>query len=221
MSIDNNNLKQIREVVGQEIRKELGNQEKKFDSKLDKLEQRIDGKFDNQEKKFDSKLDKLEQRLGVKLTEELDNQEQKFEVKLTEFKSEFFEKIDPILEEVKTARDERPLIINRIEKLEKILMEDKAKDYEANLKPLCVEDFNEMIDKNGLPIPQEPIHGQRHILHQGPVFLLGLPQSTGPQVDHFFQIVGIDDAAIILFVLLAQQFVDTLDETADILRIRG
>lgn len=52
--------------------------------------------------------------------EELDDQEQKFEKKLTEVKSEFFERVDPILKEVTTAREERPLIENRIEALEKI-----------------------------------------------------------------------------------------------------
>jgi hypothetical protein len=35
-----------------------------------------------------------------------------------------------------------------IEKLEKILLEDKAKDYEANLKPLSIESLNKMIDKS-------------------------------------------------------------------------
>ena len=30
--------------------------------------------------------------------------------------------------------------VKLIEKLEKILMEDKAREYEANLKPLSVED---------------------------------------------------------------------------------
>ena len=35
-----------------------------------------------------------------------------------------------------------------IEKLEKILLEDKAKDYEANLKPISIDNFNKMIDKS-------------------------------------------------------------------------
>ena len=35
-----------------------------------------------------------------------------------------------------------------IEKLEKILLEDKAKDYEANLKPLSIDNLNKMIDKS-------------------------------------------------------------------------
>jgi hypothetical protein len=35
-----------------------------------------------------------------------------------------------------------------IDKLEKILLEDKAKDYEANLKPLSIDNFNKMIDKS-------------------------------------------------------------------------
>jgi len=38
--------------------------------------------------------------------------------------------------------------IKLIEKLEKILLEDKAKDYESNLKPLSADSFNKMIDKS-------------------------------------------------------------------------
>ena len=38
--------------------------------------------------------------------------------------------------------------IKLIEKLEKILLEDKAKDYEANLKPLSLDSFNKMVDKS-------------------------------------------------------------------------
>jgi len=50
----------------------------------------------------------------------LDDQEMRFETKIFEVKSEFFEKIDPILKEVTTARDERTLVENRLEKLEEI-----------------------------------------------------------------------------------------------------
>jgi hypothetical protein len=38
--------------------------------------------------------------------------------------------------------------IKLIEKLEKILLEDKAKEYEANLKPLSIDSFHKMIDKS-------------------------------------------------------------------------
>lgn len=38
--------------------------------------------------------------------------------------------------------------IKLIEKLEKILLEDKAKDYEANLTPMSIDNFNKMIDKS-------------------------------------------------------------------------
>ena len=38
--------------------------------------------------------------------------------------------------------------IKLIEKLEKILLEDKAKEYEANLKPINIDNFNKMIDKS-------------------------------------------------------------------------
>ncbi len=67
-----------------------------------------------------SDFKQFEQLLDRKLDEKLDEQEEKFEKKLTEFKSEFFEKVDPILKEVTTAREERPLIENRLEKLESI-----------------------------------------------------------------------------------------------------
>lgn len=59
-------------------------------------------------------------QIRLVLEEELDKQEQKFEDKVTQLKSDFFEKIDPILKEVTTAREERPLIENRIEALEEI-----------------------------------------------------------------------------------------------------
>ena len=49
------------------------------------------------------------------VAEELD---EKLDDKLTKLKSEFFEKVDPILKEVTTAREERPLIENRISVLE-------------------------------------------------------------------------------------------------------
>ncbi len=38
--------------------------------------------------------------------------------------------------------------IKLIEKLEKILLEYKARDYEANLKPFSADNFNKMIDKS-------------------------------------------------------------------------
>jgi hypothetical protein len=38
--------------------------------------------------------------------------------------------------------------IKLIKKLEKILFEDKAKDYEANLKPMSLDNFHKMIDKS-------------------------------------------------------------------------
>ena len=38
--------------------------------------------------------------------------------------------------------------IKLIEKLEKILLEDKAKEHEANLKPLSIDNFNKMVDKS-------------------------------------------------------------------------
>ncbi|AKM83458.1 hypothetical protein A2422_01125 [Candidatus Woesebacteria bacterium RIFOXYC1_FULL_31_51] len=65
----------------------------------------------------------LDRRLDKRFLE----QEDKFDKKLTEFKSEFFDRIDPILKEVVASREERTLISehlsdhsDRIETLEKI-----------------------------------------------------------------------------------------------------
>ena len=38
--------------------------------------------------------------------------------------------------------------IKLIEKLERILLEEKAKDYEEKLKPFSTDEFNQMIDKS-------------------------------------------------------------------------
>jgi len=38
--------------------------------------------------------------------------------------------------------------VKLIEKLEKILLEDKAMHYKANLKPLSIDSFNKMIDNS-------------------------------------------------------------------------
>lgn len=38
--------------------------------------------------------------------------------------------------------------IELIEKLEKILLEDKVRDYTENLKPFSIVSFNQMIDKS-------------------------------------------------------------------------
>lgn len=58
----------------------------------------------------------MDRRLGNQKEEILDE----IDVKLQNLKSDFFEKVDPILKEVTTAREERPLIENRIETLEEI-----------------------------------------------------------------------------------------------------
>ncbi len=56
----------------------------------------------------------------VKIQNILDGQEDKFEKKIDKFKNEFYERIDPILKEIPTAREARTLMENRIEKLEEI-----------------------------------------------------------------------------------------------------
>jgi hypothetical protein len=53
--------------------------------------------------------------------------------------------------------------IKLIEKLEKILLEDKAKDYEANLKPLSLDNFNKMIDKSVEDVKQGNVVDAREL----------------------------------------------------------
>ena len=63
----------------------------------------------------------------IRIENELIKQEQKFESKVFEFKSEVFNKIDPLLKEVTDSREDRGVAAehnrrnnDRIEKLEKI-----------------------------------------------------------------------------------------------------
>jgi len=66
-------------------------------------------------------LAKQEGRIDFKLESQKDGILEEIDEKLIKFRSGLFNKIDPILKEVVTAREERPLIINRIEKIEKKL----------------------------------------------------------------------------------------------------
>ena len=61
-------------------------------------------------------LSQVDRRLENQKEEILDE----IDTKLTKLRSAFFAKVDPILKEVTTAREERPLIENRLEKLESI-----------------------------------------------------------------------------------------------------
>jgi hypothetical protein len=69
-----------------------------------------------------TKSDKIwvENLFDRKTGSKMEELEEKFESMLIEFKSEFFDKIDPILKEVTIAQDERTLLENRVEKLEEI-----------------------------------------------------------------------------------------------------
>ena len=70
-------------------------------------------------------LRQIGQLLDRKMDDKLNNQEDRFERRLEEFRSDFFEKIDPVLKEVMASREERALIENRLEKLESIHPEGK------------------------------------------------------------------------------------------------
>ena len=64
------------------------------------------------DKKFDERFTEFK----VEIFEEMDNN-------LQSLKSDLFERIDPVLKEVVTAREERPLLENRLEALEEIHQE--------------------------------------------------------------------------------------------------
>ncbi|OGM19586.1 hypothetical protein A2686_00460 [Candidatus Woesebacteria bacterium RIFCSPHIGHO2_01_FULL_38_10] len=64
--------------------------------------------------------------LNSQLDIRFEDQKQEIENLLTPFRSDMFTKIDPILKEVVTAREERPLIENRIEALEKLHPQDTS-----------------------------------------------------------------------------------------------
>ena len=66
----------------------------------------------------DSNLKQVRTIVKEEINESLDE-------KLTELKSDFFERVDPILKKVVTAREERPLLENRMEKLEAIHLKGK------------------------------------------------------------------------------------------------
>ena len=53
--------------------------------------------------------------------------------------------------------------IKLIEKLEKILLEDKAKEYKANLKPISIDNFNKMIDKSIDEVKQGKVVNAREL----------------------------------------------------------
>ena len=86
---------------------------------LDNIDSRIDKRLKKQKTEILAKMDSQKQDI----LEEMDN-------KFQNLKSDFFERIDPILKEVTTAREERPLIENRLEALEEI-----HPDGKHNLSP--------------------------------------------------------------------------------------
>jgi predicted nuclease with TOPRIM domain len=66
--------------------------------------------------------------VSLVITTELSQQKEKYEKKLEEFKSEFFDRVDPILKEVVANREERTIMAHyitefrdRVEKIEKQL----------------------------------------------------------------------------------------------------
>ena len=93
---------------------------------LDKNDwKQLDKRFEKQNKQITSEILKqlipqIRTVVSLVITKELSEQEEKFENELTEFKSDFFNRVDPVLKEVTTAREERTLVEDRLETLEEI-----------------------------------------------------------------------------------------------------
>ena len=63
-------------------------------------------------------LSQIDRRLELRLETQKEEFLEEIDEKLTNLRSDFFEKVDPVLKEVVTAREERLLIENRLEALE-------------------------------------------------------------------------------------------------------
>ncbi len=63
--------------------------------------------------------EEIQQSFATK--EDLDDAKQEILSSQEKFRSDFFEKIDPILKEVTTNREERTIINHRLEKLENVI----------------------------------------------------------------------------------------------------
>ncbi|MDJ0843473.1 MAG: hypothetical protein AB4057_01400 [Crocosphaera sp.] len=85
--------------------------ERKFDAKLDKIDEKFESRLDEMDKKFESKLDKIDQKFESKLDEmdrkfesKLDKIDQKFESKFSELDKKFESKFDTLQTEVKELK---------------------------------------------------------------------------------------------------------------------
>jgi len=91
--------------------------------------EQLDRRFEAQNKTILKQLiPQIKTAVSLVITTELSQQEEKYEKKLEEFKSEFFDRVDPILKEVVASREERTIMAHyitelrgRVEKIEKHL----------------------------------------------------------------------------------------------------
>jgi len=88
----------------------------------------LDKHLEKQHKKITSDVQKLLVAQDIRNWGKMEDLEEKFEKKVTEVKSEFFEKIDPVLKEVSASREERKIVsrklsehTDQIEKIQKHL----------------------------------------------------------------------------------------------------
>ena len=93
-------------------------------SDLDQIDNRLDKRFEHLDKHLDRRFKEntkeILSQVGYKLKDQKEMILTEIDNKLQNLKSDFFEIIEPILKEVVTAREESPLVENRLEALEEI-----------------------------------------------------------------------------------------------------
>lgn len=124
--------KRLRVAIVSGVKKLLSDQDKKLDKKFSDQNESVKKLLSDQGGKVKKLLSDQEKKINKLLVAQdirnwgkMEELEEKFEKHTTKLKSDFLEKIDPILKEVTTAREERPLIVNRIEALEDIHQKGK------------------------------------------------------------------------------------------------
>src|SRR3989344_6185350 len=87
---------------------------------IDRIDKRFNRRLKKQKVEILTKLDSQKEDILLRMDSQKEDILEEMDNKLQHLKGDFFERIDPILKEVMTAREERPLIENRLEILEKI-----------------------------------------------------------------------------------------------------
>ena len=117
--MDQKDLKQIREILKDELDTRIDKLEKNLDKKMD-------GKFATYDKKMDSKFTAQDKKINVDIDSKLDKRIGELEQKMFEWKSEIVDVVDGLAKEIRDERKFRGISSHqttdnsrRIDKLEK------------------------------------------------------------------------------------------------------